>query len=321
MPSAAAENTATEPLAEVNGEAITAKELERVLGARLATIEEQLYNLKRQGLEGLIAERLLAQEAARRGVSVAALLEAEVTAKAAPVTDEEVDIYYHANKARLAGDEGTVRQNVRGRLQQQKVTAARARFLKSIQSQAKILVRLQPPAVVRLAVSTEGAPSRGAAQAPVTLVEFSDYQCPFCKRAQVTVKQVLDRYPGKVRHVYRDFPVEKTHPQAGEAAEAARCAHDQGKFWQYHDLLFTNAPKAGPEDLRRYAEQAALDVPTFERCVSSGVHRTKVQRDVEDGRRLGITGTPAFFINGRPLTGAQPLEAFARVIEEELARP
>jgi protein-disulfide isomerase len=321
MPAVRAETTATEPLAEVNGEAITAKDLERALGARLVTLEEQTDNLKRQGLEALIGQRLLAQEAAKRGISVVALLDAEVRAKAAPVTEREIDAFYQANKTRLRGDEATIQQNVRAHLRQQKVAAERARFLESIRSQAKIQVRLQPKPVVRLAVPTEGAPFRGAAEAPVTLVEFSDFQCPFCKRAQQTLARLLERFPGKLRLVYRDFPVDTAHPEARRAAEAARCAHDQGKFWDYHDVLFAKAPRGAPEDLRRYAEQVGLDMEAFERCVSTGAHRTAVQRDVAEGRRLGIAGTPAFFLNGRPLSGAQPLEAFARVIEEELSRP
>jgi protein-disulfide isomerase len=121
--------------------------------------------------------------------------------------------------------------------------------------------------------------------------------------------------------VYRDFPIESLHPRARWAAEAARCAHDQGKFWEYHDVLYANAPQAAPEDLRRYAEQVRLNVATFENCVSAGIHREAVQRDIDEATRLGVNGTPAFFINGRPLPGAQPLEAFVRVIEEELARP
>jgi protein-disulfide isomerase len=321
VPPVGADTTATEPLAEVNGDAIGAKDVETALGARLSHLEEQIYDLKRQQLDALIAERLLAQEAAKRKTSVAALVDAEVTAKAEPVTEQQIEAVYQANKARLRGDEATIRQNVRAHLQQQKVAARRALFVESLRSQAKILVRLQPPPVVRVTVSTEGAPLRGAAEARVTLVEFSDFQCPYCKRAQATLKQILERYPGKVRHLFRDFPLESLHPEAKRAAEAARCAQDQGKFWEYHDVLFANSPNLATDDLRRYAEQVGLEVPTFERCVSSGVHRATVQRDVEEGARLGVNGTPAFFINGRALHGAQPLEAFARVIEEELLRP
>jgi protein-disulfide isomerase len=173
--------------------------------------------------------------------------------------------------------------------------------------------------VTRLDVGIQGAPARGRADAPVTLVEFSDFQCPFCKRSQATLKQLQERYPGKLKLVYRDFPLDQLHPQARNASEAARCAGDQGKFWEYHDVLFTQAPQASPESLRRYAEQTGLDTAAFDRCLSSGLHREAVQRDVEEGTRLGVTGTPAFFINGRPVLGAQHIGAFTRVIDEELA--
>jgi protein-disulfide isomerase len=321
LPSVLAQPAPSERLAEVNGEAITAKEVEAALGAKLSKLQEQIYNLKRQELEALIAERLLAQEAARRGVTVSALVEAEVTAKTAAVTDKEVDAYYQANKNRLSGEEATVRQSVQERLQRQKVAARKAQLVDSLKSQGHVVVHLQRPPIARVAVSVDGAPVRGADGAVVTLVEFSDYHCPFCKRAQPTMKQLLERYPGKIRHVFRDFPIDSLHPQARGAAEAARCAQDQSKFWEYHELLFSNAPKSSPEDLRRYAQQAGLDVPTFERCVSAGTHRATVQRDVDEATRLGLNGTPAFFINGRPVHGAQPLDVFARVIEEELGRP
>lgn len=320
VPPARAETPAIEPLAEVNGETITAEDLDRALGAKLAQLQEQLYTLKRQELEGLIAQRLLAQEAAKRGISVQALLEAEVTAKVELVTEKEIEAFYQENKARLRGDETDVRQRVRAYLQQQKLSARRAVFVDSLRSQAKVVVRLQPPPVVRVDVSIEGAPLRGVAEARVTIVEFSDFHCPFCKRVQATLMQLLVRYRGKVKLIYRDFPIDTLHPQARRAAEAARCAHDQGRFWDYHDLLYSEAPRASPEDLGRYAAQVGLDLATFERCLSGDVHRAAVQRDLDQGTRLGVTGTPAFFINGRSLSGAQPLEAFVRVIEEELAR-
>lgn len=310
-----------EPLAQVNGDTITAEDLERALGVRLSRLQDQIYELKRRELDTLIAQRLLAQEAARRGISVAALLDAEVTAKVGLVTEQDIEAYYQANKSRLRGDEAEAKQRIRALLQERKLAARRQDLVDSLRSQAKIVVRLERPPAIRLDVPIDGAPARGSADALVTLVEFSDYQCPFCKRAQATVKQILDRYPGKIRHVYRDFPIDSLHPQARNASEAARCAHDQGKFWDYHDLLFTNSPRAGSDDLRRYAEQAGLNVSEFQRCLAAGTHRAAVQSDIDEAARLGLTGTPGFFINGRPLPGAQPLEAFIRVIEEELARP
>jgi protein-disulfide isomerase len=316
-----AQTAAPDPLAVVNGDPITATEIERALGAKLSALEEQIFELKRQELENLVAQRLLAQEAARRGISVTALVDAEVTTNVGLVTEQEVETFYQANKGRLRGDEASIRENIRAHLQQQKLLTRRLRFLESLRSQSKVVVHLQPPPVVRVPVSIEGAPVRGAADAPVTLVEFSDFHCPFCRQAQTTLKAILDRYPGKVKHAFRDFPVDALHPQARKAAEAARCAKDQGKFWSYHDTLFANTPNGALADLSRYASDVGLDVPAFERCLSAGTHRESVQRDYEDGVRLGVSGTPAFFVNGRFVSGAQPLEAFTKLIEQELARP
>jgi protein-disulfide isomerase len=314
-----ADSGKTEPLAEINGETITAKDLEDALGSRLAKLEEQIYDLKRRELDSLIARRLLAQEAARRKISVPALLDTEVTGKVGLVGEKEIEEFYQQNKTRMRGDETEVRQKIRAFLQQQKLNARREAFVESLRSQGQVIVRLSPPAAVRVEISTDGAPVRGAADAAVTVVEFSDFECPFCKQTHPTLKQLLERYPGKVRLAYRDFPLDSIHPQARRAAEAARCAQDQGKFWEYHDVLFTQSPQLAPEDLRRYAGQVGLDVAKFESCLGAGVHKAAVQRDLDEGNRLGITGTPAFFINGRSLTGAQPLEAFARMIEQELA--
>jgi protein-disulfide isomerase len=315
-----ADSGKNEPLADVNGEVITTKDLEGALGARLAKLEEQIYDLKRRELDSLIEQRLLAQEAAKRKISLAALLDAEVTAKVGLVTEKEIDDFYQANKGRIRGDEAEIRQKIRASLQQQKLATQRERFLQSLRSQGNVVVHLQPPPVIRVEVSVKGAPIRGTPDAPVTLVEFSDFECPFCKQAQPTLKQLLERYPGKVRLVYRDFPLDSIHPQARGAAEAARCAQDQRKFWEYHDVLFSQSPQLAREDLRRYAGQVGLDVKKFEDCLAAGVHKASVQRDLDEGNRLGITGTPAFFINGRTLSGAQPLEAFTRLIEQELAR-
>ena len=154
----------------------------------------------------------------------------------------------------------------------------------------------------------------------MTIVEFSDFQCPFCKQVVPTLTQVRSRYGEKVKLVYRDFPIDGLHPQARKAAEAARCAQDQGKFWDYHDALFANAPKLSLGQLKTYAQQVGLDLPSFERCLASGTHAAAVQKSVDEGIRLGVTGTPAFFINGEFVSGAQPVESFARVIERELAR-
>ncbi len=320
MPSAQAQAPAAEPLAEVNGVAITAKDVERALGAKLSQLEEQIYTLKRTEIDALVAQSLLAQEAAKRGVTVAALLDEEVTSKVGLVTETEIDDYYKANKARMRGDEATVRPQIRTFLQQQKLAVRRGIYLASLRSQAKIVVRLEPPATARVDVAVGDAPVRGAPDAAVTIIEFSDFECPFCKRANVTTAKIMERYAGKVRLAYRDFPLENIHPLARGAAEAARCARDGGKFWEFHDVLFVQSPKLAPDDLKRYAREIALDGEKFDACLAGGMHKAAVQKDIDEATRLGLTGTPAFFINGRLLSGAQPVEAFARMIDDELAR-
>jgi len=317
---ARAQAPTNEALAEVNGEAITAKELQTKLGGKLSQLEEQIYALKRAELDALIAQHLLAQEAARRGIPVAVLMDAEVTAKVTLVTEQEIDEYYNTNKARMRGDEAAARAQIRTRLQQQKLNARQEAFLASLRSNGKIVDRLEPPLAARVDVAVAGAPVRGAPDARVTVVEFSDFECPFCKRANGTMASLLEKYSGKIKLVYRDFPLENIHPLARRAAEAARCARDGGKFWEYHDVLFAQSPKLAPEDLQRYAVQVGLNAKKFDACLASGAQSAGVQSDIDEGQRLGITATPVFFINGRSVRGAQPAETFARVIDDELAR-
>jgi protein-disulfide isomerase len=255
----------------------------------------------------------------RRGSTVQGLQDTEVTAKVGLVTEQEIETYYQANKARLQGDEATVREQIRAQLQNQKLAAQRQAFLKSLRSQANVVVHLKAPPVFRAQVATDGALAKGPATAPMTIVEFSDFHCPFCKRVLPTLTQLESQYGDSVKLVFRDFPIDRLHPQARKAHEAARCANEQGKFWAYRDVLFTKAP-ARSDQLQAYAQEAGLDMRAFDQCVASGKYQATVQQDVEEGSRAGVTGTPAFFINGRLVSGAQPLESFTRVIEEELAR-
>lgn len=314
------QQAAGEPLAEVDGVAVTAEEVEKAIGAPLAKLQEQIYNLKRQKLEELVTATLLTREAKKRGISVPALLDAEVTSKVALVTEQEVEAFYEKNKARVSGDPAEARQQVRTHLQNERIAAKKQEYFQLIRAKAKIDVHLQPPPVHRVEVSTNGGPVKGSARAPVTMVKFEDFHCPFCKSAQATVTQVLAKYGSKVRLVHRDFPIDSIHPAARKAHEAARCANEQRKFWPYHDVLYNNAPKADVADLKSYAKEVGLDVPAFEKCVAIGKFRDVVQKDVDEGVRLGVTGTPSFFINGRLMSGAQPLEKFTAVIDDELSR-
>ncbi|HEY3306333.1 MAG TPA: thioredoxin domain-containing protein [Candidatus Binatia bacterium] len=309
-----------EPLAVIDGVAISSEEVEKGLAGQLSKLEEQIYNLKRQKLDALINEKLLEKEAAKRKLTVPALLDAEVTSKVGLVTEQEIENFYQENKAQVKGEQAEVREKIRTYLQNQKLTAKREEFLRSLRGQAKVVVNLKAPPVQRLEISAQGAPFKGGEKAPVTIVEFTDFHCPFCKRALATLAEIESKYSDKVKIVFRDFPIDQLHPRARSGHEAARCADEQGKFWAYHDKLFDNAPKTSLEDLKGYAKQVEMDVPAFEKCVASGKYKAAVQNDIDEGARLGVTGTPAFFINGRLVSGAQPFESFARVIDDELAR-
>jgi len=313
-------DAADEPLAQVDGVAITSEEVEKALASQLSKLEEQIYNLKRQRVESLINEKLLAKEAAKRGVSIPALLDAEVTAKVGLVTEQEIEKFYQENKNQLKGEESSLRDQIRAHLQNQKLAARREEFLKSLRSQAKVVVNLKPPPVLRVEVSLDGAPFKGPAKAPITIVEFSDFHCPFCRRVLPTLAQLESQYGEKVKLVFRDFPIDNLHPGASQAHEAARCANEQGKFWAYHDKLFASPPKSSPEIFKGLAKEVGLDKIAFETCFDTGKYQAAVKKDIEEGNRLGVTGTPAFFINGRIISGAQPLETFARIIDDELSR-
>jgi protein-disulfide isomerase len=153
----------------------------------------------------------------------------------------------------------------------------------------------------------------------VTLIEFSDFHCPFCRKVQPTLVELMARYGDRLRLVYKDMPLDNLHPQARATAEAARCAAEQGRFWEYHDKIYANAVDGSPAALQRFAQEAGLDAARFESCRASRKYQTGVQKDVQEGTLLGISGTPGFFINGRFVSGAQPIEVFTRIIDEELA--
>lgn len=178
---------------------------------------------------------------------------------------------------------------------------------------------VQTPSSEPVGVSTEGRPARGPEDAPVTIVEFTDYQCPFCKRHFDEVTPTLfDTYGDDVRYVVRNFPLTSIHPQAQKAAEAAECAHAQGRFWEYHDTLFENPRALGVADLKGHARSVGLDEAEFDACLDGGETEDVVQADVEEGQNLGVSGTPTFFVNGLRYTGATPPDVFLDRIEQAL---
>jgi len=306
-------------VARLDGEEITQAELDAWM--QEDWLEQQLrgkspaqvHEFRSEGLERMIDEQLLEREAREQGVTPEALLSRQ--AEDVEVSDAEVKAFYESNQDRLGSVSlEEIGPRIRDHLAQRQAQDAVRSYVEGLRDNADLEVALQAP---RTEVAATG-PALGPESAPVTIVEFSDFQCPYCARAAPVVKQLHERYPDSVRIVYRHFPLDSVHPQARPAAEASLCAADQDRFWEYHDVLFENARQLGEEDLIRYAEELGLDMAEFRTCLEEGRHAAQVERDLEAGRRAGVTGTPSFFVNGRMLGGAQPLEAFVRVIESEL---
>ncbi len=302
-------------VATVGGAAITLGELDAQLGNKLLRLRVDEYRQRRLALDDTIGRAVLEREARRRGLSVIELLDLEVQAKVKAATEEEAAAVYESAADRFRSlPQSEALRSIADSMTRQRVGQRRAAFTKALEQQYGVKVLLTPP---RLPVDASGKHTRGPADAVITIVEFSDYQCPYCGQLSGILREVEDLYPNQIRRVFRDFPL-PMHKDAAKAAEAAACANDQGKFWPMHDRLFAGQKSLTLADLPRYAEDAGLQVRKFEACLASGRHASKVREDHDEGTRYGVTGTPSLFVNGRPLFGAPRKGDLVQVIEEEL---
>jgi protein-disulfide isomerase len=304
-----------------DGQKITFGELNDRIKDQLANLDKQKHQLRKQGLEGVVTEKLVQAEAKKRGLTEDQLLKAEVEDKIPQPPEAEIKKLYDEAKDRLPP--GTTFEQVKpqivdfltGSKKQERAREFFAELRKNNNVQITLPEPPKPP-VERKQVEATG-PSKGPEGAPITIVEFSDFQCPFCSRAIGTVDEVMKAYPNQIRLVFRQFPLD-FHKQAPKASEAALCAHDQGKFWEYHDTLFANQKALEVPALKGYAKELGLDAAKFDKCLDSGEKGAIVNADLEAGKKVGVNGTPAFFINGILLSGAQPFEEFKSVIDAEL---
>jgi protein-disulfide isomerase len=304
------------PLAVVNGQSIYEADLTAV-GAQLWQLRTQEYQIKSTALENVVNQKLLEAEASKKGVPADKFLEQEVDAKLGELSEAELEAFYLGQKERLGNRPlSELKDQLRQALKQSKIQQARQDYYKGLREKAQVSMLLQAP---KVEVKADSGRLRGDAKAAVTIIEFSDFQCPYCQGAQATLKEVLAKYEGKVKLGFRDFPLQQIHAQAQPAAEASRCAGEQGKFWEYHDLLFANPSMLQQTGLIEQARKLQLDDKRFEACLTSGKFRSAVQSDQQDGMRAGVNGTPAFFVNGILLSGNQPASAFYKIIEEQLS--
>jgi len=301
-------------VASVNGDVITAKQLDDSIGTRAFPLQQQLYAIRKAALENLIVSRLLEVEARARGVTVEelrrVLTEAEVH-----VTRDQVEEAYAQNAsffASMSPDEA--RERLRLDLESQARMKNYRAGLEKLRQKWRVEVNLPEPALV---LDDGASPARGAAKARVTIVEFSDFECPFCRDVQSALKQIVETYGENVRLVFKHLPLEG-YRNSLPAARAAYCAGEQDRFWQFHDALFAAGNLSPPEVFEQMAVDMGLGVARFRACVNSEQSRAAVLKDLETARSLRIDSTPSFFVNGRLIKGALSFAEWQKIIEREL---
>jgi protein-disulfide isomerase len=303
-------------LAVVNGKPVTEADVRAKSAEQFAQLDREYESNKHQLLEGqldqLIQDRLLEAEAAAKGVSKEQIL---ADLKGAAVSDADVDKFYEENKAQIPRPKADVAGQIKQYLEQRGQAEMRQKFFADLEARYKVEKKMEP---MRVQVAAEG-PAVGPASAPVTIVEFSDFQCPFCSRLLPTIEQVKQKYGDKVRIVFRQYPL-PMHPNAQKAAEASLCANEQGKFWEMHDAMFKNQQELAVDNLKSKAAALGLKAETFNQCLDSGKYAAQIQGDIKAGSAVGVSGTPAMFINGRFISGAVPIEQITSVIDDELKR-
>lgn len=306
-----------EVAAKIGGKVITRAELNEKAAAGLAKVREDEYKILRGALDDMINEQLIAAAAQKAGKTAEQLEQEEITSKVTEPTEAEISTFYEQVKARAGGQTlEQLKPRLIEALKSQQGGKLYGELVDRLRKEAGVTILLDPP---RAVVSVDDDPAEGPVEAPITIVAFSDYQCPYCKRAEPTIKEVMAKYPGKVKYVFRDYPL-SFHQNAQKAGEAAGCAMEQGKFWEMHAKLFENNGALQVENLKKYAQEIGLDAAKFGQCLDSGQRASEVTADMNSGIAVGVNSTPAFFINGRLINGAMPLEAFSEIIDEELAR-
>ena len=307
--------TATaEPAAVIGETTITYQALEQHAKGPLIKLEQERYEILRAGLTELIGDQLVALGAEAKDQTPEQFLADKV--EATQPDSALIQKVYNSNEKNFA--DTPIDEAVHGVSEYLVGQSKQSRYkevLAALEEQYPPRVSLRPPV---LEIGTGGRPSLGYASAPITLIEFSDYECHYCKTAERVIHEVLESYGDKVHFVYRDYPLD-FHANARPASQAARCAEQQGRFWAYHKKLMASED-LHEEQYQAIADEVGLDRAKFDACLTSNDFSEAIDRDIADGEAVGVSGTPAFFINGRMISGAQPFARFKELIDQELER-
>ncbi|MCA1828000.1 MAG: thioredoxin domain-containing protein [Myxococcales bacterium] len=313
-------------VAEVDGKTITYGDLaaDKDVGPKVRQAEVKaltdLYDQRRGLLDEMISRRLLEDEAKSKGKTLEQWFQTDYVSSVPDPSEDEAKAFYEEHKAQMPQGQSfdDLKPRIKQAVKQQKLRENMGKMLDSLKEKHHVTVALEPPELPRIEVEAKG-PARGPSSAPVTIVEFSDFQCPFCGREYPVIERLMKEYDGKVHLVFRHFPLD-FHPFAEKAAEAGACAAEQGKFWELHNKMFENQQKLAVDDLKDYAKSVGVDPAKFDKCLDSGEKKAQIDDDQKAGAAAGVNGTPAFFINGIFVNGAQPYEQMKQTIDRELKK-
>jgi protein-disulfide isomerase len=307
-------------LAEINGAKVSLADFEAKHPTALFQARNAFYQAERKALDDFIDEYLLERQAQREHLTVAQLLDQHVQRMVGKDPSEEsLHVYYEGLDTTQPYE--ALRGQILEKIHVTRLAKARAAYLKTLRDESTVKIRFDAP---RARISLKDTPVRGLPNAPVMIVEYADYECPYCQKIEPTLVKLRTEYGAKLAIAYKDLPL-PMHHDAPKAAEAAHCAGAQGKYWEYHDLLFSSK-QLEPADLKEHAHALHLDTARFDKCLDAGEQAKLVEAQFNEGRQdLQLEGTPSYFINGRYFTGALTYEQLHTVIDEELgdraARP
>lgn len=302
-------------VAEVDGRALTSLDLEQKKAGTLLQARYQYYSSQRKALDQLVDEELLAIAAEHQHLTVEQLLDKTVYKDIKDPTEDQLQVYYEGMES--TEPYPAVRDRVLDHIRELRRDKARAAYVKELRAQANLRILLSPPVA---SINLENAFVKGSKTAPVELVEFADYECPYCQQVNPLLQKLQEEYGDKLSIAYKDFPL-PMHKRSQKAAEAARCAGEQGKYWEYHDVLYYSR-MLDVNDLKKHAQVLKLDETLFAKCLDDGKEAETVKKDLEEGKKMGLPGTPSFFVNGHYFHGAVDYNTLKEMVDQQLpARP
>jgi protein-disulfide isomerase len=299
-------------IAEIGGHQITAGEVEQKELSKLLQAKYKYYVAEKDALDQYIDDEVLALQAKKEGVTIDELLKRHVAVNVQEPTEDQLRFYFEG----VQTDESfeTARQNIIDTVKQLRLKKARAAYITELRADYAVVLELAAPSAK---VEAGNSPRLGPVQAPVQIIEYADYQCPYCQKVDPDLAKLRQQFGDQISIVYKDFPL-PMHPLAARAAEGARCAGVQGKFWEFHDYLFESKKLTEPE-MKAEARTLKLDGDKFDQCLDKQEQFDSLKKEAQDAQKLGLSGTPSFFVNGKFMSGAISYNKLRDTVQAELA--